>query len=114
MPGQELSHHERVRVALEHQETDRVPISMICSGIHRPTYGELESMLQKEHGIGISDYLRPILDVIPVYPSYIGPALEGGTDHWEVRRRKINPGVFARDPGRHAREEHSRHVRCCH
>jgi hypothetical protein len=46
MPRQELTHHERMRLALEHQETDRIPISMICSGINQPAYGELEEVLE--------------------------------------------------------------------
>ena len=93
MPRPELSHHERVRLALDHQETDRIPISMICSGINQPAYGELETMLKRERGIGVAEYLRPILDVVPVFPSYIGPQLDPGTDHWGVRRRKISFGI---------------------
>ncbi len=93
MPRRELTHHERVRLALDHQETDRIPISMICSGINQPAYGELETVLQRERGIGVMEYLDPILDIVPVFPSYIGPALEEGTDHWGVRRRKISFGI---------------------
>ena len=92
MRRRELTHHERVRLALEHRETDRIPISMICSGIHQPSYGELESLLQRERGVGVTEYLRPILDVVPVLPGYTGPALEEGTDPWGVRRRKISFG----------------------
>jgi len=84
-------------LALEHQETDRIPISMICSGINQPAYGELEQLLQQERGIGVMEYLQPILDVVPVFPRYIGPALEPGTDHWGVRRRKISFGIGSYD-----------------
>mgnify|MGYP001825885443 FL=1 len=93
MPRPELSHHERMRLALEHQETDRIPISMICSGVNQPAYDELEEKLQRDRGVGVVEYLRPILDVVPVFPSYGGPALEAGTDHWGVRRRKISFGI---------------------
>lgn len=93
MTGRQLTHHERMRLALEHRETDRIPISMICSGINQPAYGELEALLQKERGIGVTEYLSPLLDVVPVFPGYTGPALEPGTDHWGVRRRKISFGI---------------------
>ena len=33
-----LSSRERVKLALEHKETDRVPISMICSGFNPPIH----------------------------------------------------------------------------
>jgi uroporphyrinogen decarboxylase len=93
MPRQQLNHHERVTLALEHRETDRIPISMVCSGIHQPAYGELENILQEERGLGIMEYLQPILDIEMVYPSWIGPSLGERTDHWGVRRRGIDFGI---------------------
>ena len=90
MSGQELTPHERVKLALEHRKTDRIPISMVCSGIHQPAYGELEELLQRERGIGVVEYLWPILDIVPVYPSYTGPRFENRTDYWGVRRKKIS------------------------
>jgi uroporphyrinogen decarboxylase len=93
MPRQLLTHHERVRLALEHQETDRIPISMVCSGIHQPVFGELETLLQKKRGIGVTQYLQHIVDIVPVYPRYVGPRFESRTDYWGVRRKKISFGI---------------------
>jgi len=36
-----LSHRERVRLALAHQPTDRIPIAMVCSGINPPARAAL-------------------------------------------------------------------------
>jgi uroporphyrinogen decarboxylase len=63
MRRRELTHHERVRLALDHRETDRIPISMICSGINQPAYGELSSFegevrVQKTLPLGTSDDVR--------------------------------------------------------
>lgn len=32
-----LSSRERVRLALAHENTDRIPMAMVCSGINEPT-----------------------------------------------------------------------------
>jgi uroporphyrinogen decarboxylase len=85
----QLSSRERVRLALEHRATDRTPISLICSGIHQPTLGELEQLLRQERGIGVGEYLRRVLDVSAVFPSYIGPPRAPKTDHWGVRRKRV-------------------------
>jgi uroporphyrinogen decarboxylase len=93
MPRSQLTHHERMTLALEHRDTDRIPISMVCSGIHQPVYGQLESMLQEERGIGVIEYLWPILDIVLVLPKYVGPHFERKTDHWGVRRKKVDFGM---------------------
>ncbi len=87
----ELSHRERVLLALEHRETDRVPISMICSGINDPS--SLERYLLDTRGIGTEEYFRPILDVVQVRPRYTGPPLRDGMDFWSVARKKISYGA---------------------
>ncbi len=38
-----LTHRERVKSALAHQETDRVPIAMVCSAINPPAQKDLEN-----------------------------------------------------------------------
>lgn len=43
-----------MRLALEHQETDRVPIAMVCSGINGPAYEILESYLKTERAVNKS------------------------------------------------------------
>ncbi len=87
-----LSHRERVRRALEHKDTDRVPISLICSGINQPTLNEFHQFLKRERGIELGEFLRKTLDVRPVWPKYSGPQQEKNTDHWGVRRKTISFG----------------------
>jgi uroporphyrinogen decarboxylase len=86
-----LSPRERVRLALEHRGTDRIPISMICSDINEPAV--LERHLRETRGIGMKEYFAPIIDVIQVRPRYIGPPLGEGEDIWSVVRRKISYGA---------------------
>jgi len=93
----ELSSCERVRLALEHRETDRVPIAMVCSGINRAARAELEAYLRRTRGIGVEAYLEPLIDVKGIAPDYRGPALPEGTDVWGVRRRPISYGAGAYD-----------------
>ena len=40
-----LSSRERVRLALQHQTTDRIPIGMVCSGSNFPASLELRALL---------------------------------------------------------------------
>ena len=44
-PQETLSSRERVQLALNHQETDRIPIAMVCAEINPPAYRELERHL---------------------------------------------------------------------
>ena len=53
MPQETLSSRERVRLALEHRETDRVPVAMVCAGINPPARRALEAYLRRERGIGV-------------------------------------------------------------
>ncbi len=87
-----LSSRERVRLALEHQETDRIPIAMVCAGINPPAYKDLESYLQRERGISVTTYLSPLIDIKGVGPKYVGPRLGNGEDMWGVRRKPISYG----------------------
>jgi uroporphyrinogen decarboxylase len=87
-----LSSRERVSLALDHKETDRIPIAMVCSGINAPAYRALESYLQSERGISVHNYLNPLMDIQGVGPDYIGPQFESGVDIWGVRRKAISYG----------------------
>ena len=91
-----LSSRERVRLALAHQETDRIPIAMVCAGINPPARKALESYLQSERGMSVADYLAPLIDIRPVGPQYVGPALERGADwhedYWGVKRKAVSYG----------------------
>ncbi len=98
MPRKEtLSSRERVRLALEHKETDRIPVAMVCSGINPPAYRELEEYLQRERGIDVQTYLNSFIDVREVAPEYIGPQLDPGEDIWGVRRRPVSYGSGSYD-----------------
>jgi uroporphyrinogen decarboxylase len=88
---------ERVRLALEHRSTDRVPIAMVCSGIRPAARRALEAYLQRQRSIGVNAYLASILDVAGCQPAYIGPRLAPGTDYWGVRRASVSYGVGAYD-----------------
>ena len=57
----ELTHRERVRLALQHRETDRVPIAMVCSGIHAPVERSITAILQRERGITCAQTWSPFL-----------------------------------------------------
>jgi len=96
MPGQ-LTHRERVLLALDHQETDRVPIAMVCSGVNAPARVELEQYLARERGTTVDEYLKPLIDIRNVGPAYVGPPLPERTDWWGVRRRPVSYGSGAYD-----------------
>ncbi len=88
----ELSSRERVRLALEHKETDRVPIAMVCSGINEPTHTEFDGYLKREHDTNLQAYLDSILDISSVGPEYAGPRLPPGQDIWGVIRKPVSFG----------------------
>lgn len=94
MPRKEiLSSRERVRLALEHQQTDRIPIAMVCAGINPPARSALEEYLRHERGVGVSTYLKPLIDIKGVGPEYVGPPLSSDADIWGVKRKPVSYGV---------------------
>lgn len=93
MQDSQLSSRERVRLALAHQETDRIPIAMVCSGINEPARSEFEEYVRgKGHG-NLEHYLDSLLDIASVAPRYKGPCLEPGGDIWGVRRKPVSHGT---------------------
>lgn len=88
----QISHKERVLLALDHQTTDRVPIAMLCSGINQPAYEELSRWLAEHRGLTVEEYLNPMLDIAHVGPPYTGLALKPGMDIWGVGRRTVSYG----------------------
>lgn len=96
-----LTHRERVRLALEHQATDRIPISMICSGINKPAYDALQKYLRETRNLSVERYLQPLLDVKEIQPKYVGPKLAEGEDIWGVRREPVSYGQAAYDEIKH-------------
>jgi uroporphyrinogen decarboxylase len=91
--GAVLTHHERVALALDHRETDRVPIAMVCSGINAPAYRELEAHLARERGLTVEQFVEPLLDIRSLAPRYVGPTLGPGEDIWGVVRRPVSYGA---------------------
>jgi len=89
----DLSARERVRLALEHQQTDRIPIAMVCSGINFPTDRDFDALLRREHGLTLHDFLARVLDIRGVGARYVGPHLAPGVDLWGVQRKNISYGV---------------------
>ena len=90
-----LTPRERVRLALEHKETDRVPIAMVCSGINPPAHKALQEFLARECKTTVEAYLKPLLDIKGIGPAYVGPKLAEGTDMWGVRRKPVSYGAGA-------------------
>ena len=91
-----LSSRERVRLALRHKETDRIPIAMVCSGINPPARRELDKYLRKR-GVDVQSYLDSFIDIRQVGPQYVGPRLGPGEDIWGVRRKPVSYGSGSYD-----------------
>jgi len=89
MKQSSLSHRERVLLALEHKETDRIPIGMVCSGINSPAREIFETWLVKERGVSLNDYLNPLLDVENIWPPLKRTPLPDGYDIWGVHRSAV-------------------------
>jgi uroporphyrinogen decarboxylase len=87
-----MSPRERVRLALRHQTTDRIPIALVCGGINPPALRDLDEWLRRERGTDADAWLAPIVDIVEVAPRYIGPPLAPDTDIWGVRRRDVSYG----------------------
>ncbi|HUJ75837.1 MAG TPA: hypothetical protein VL359_13300, partial [bacterium] len=96
-PPARLSGRERVQLALEHRTTDRIPVAMVCAGINPPARRALDRWLQADRGVGVEEYLAPIVDIVEVAPRYRGPALAERMDIWGVTRRALSHGEGAYD-----------------
>ncbi len=92
MGKQHLSGKDRIRLALQHQETDRIPIAMVCSGINEPARREFDDYLKREKNINMQEYLDSFIDIQMVVPDYIGPILLSGEDIWGVKRKAVSYG----------------------
>lgn len=97
MSGIPLSSRERVRLALEHKETDRVPIAMICAGINEPARTAYRDYLKQRCGTDLDEYLDSLIDTRNIAPAYIGSGLEPGQDIWGVVREPVSYGAGAYD-----------------
>jgi uroporphyrinogen decarboxylase len=86
----QLSSRERVLLALRHEQVDRIPIAMVCSGINEPARGEFGAFLRQKCGLDLAGYLDSMLDIRSIAPKYVGPSLETGEDFWGVKRKAIH------------------------
>ena len=92
-----LSSRERVRLALAHQETDRIPFAMVCSGINPPARRELEIYLRRERNCDLQTILDDLIDIKYIDPAYCGPPRAAGEDIWGVRRTPVSYGAGTYD-----------------
>ena len=90
MKASSLSSRERVRLALDHQSTDRIPFAMVCSGINEPARGEFAEYLRRVHQTDLNAFLEAMLDIQPVDSRYVGPPLAIGEDIWGVVRKPVS------------------------
>ena len=101
-----LSSRERVRLALDHQETDRIPIAMASSRFDPPTRRALDDYLRRERGTDVRTYLDSFVDIRQVSPAYIGPPLGWGEDIWGPQRKAERLGDRRHAPAGHYDEIH--------
>ncbi len=85
-----MTSRERVLAALDHQETDRIPIAMVCGGINPPAMSALEKFLQKNRGIDAQSYINSFLDVAEVW---VTGDFDQELDMWGVTRKMISYGA---------------------
>ena len=92
-----LSSRERVLLALDHEETDRIPMGMVCSSINFPASRELDAYLRRERDVSLDCYLNAVVDIGTVNPDYRGPQLDSGQDMWGVIRKPVSFGLASYD-----------------
>jgi uroporphyrinogen decarboxylase len=97
MNNTQLSSRERVRLALAHRQTDRIPMAMVCSGINEPARSAFEEYLRAQGHGSLQEYLDALVDIKGVGAAYKGPPLEPGYDIWGVRRRAARYGAGSYD-----------------
>jgi uroporphyrinogen decarboxylase len=85
----EMTSRERVLAALDHRETDRIPIAMVCGGINPPAMQELDEFLQSSRGMDAQRYIDSFLDVDEVW---VTGDFDQELDMWGVARKQISYG----------------------
>lgn len=86
----EMTSRERVLAALDHQETDRIPIAMVCGGINPPAMQALDEFLIARRGIDAQSYIDSFLDVAEVW---VTGDFDQELDMWGVSRKMISYGA---------------------
>jgi len=85
-----MTSRERVMAALDHKETDRIPIAMVCGGINPPSMQALDEFLQINRGIDAQTYINSFLDVTEVW---VTGDFNQELDMWGVARKEISYGA---------------------
>lgn len=84
-----MNPRERVLAALDHRETDRIPLAMVCGGINPPARQALDEFLKKDRGMDAQSYIDSFLDVAEVWVTgEFGQEL----DMWGVVRQEVSYG----------------------
>jgi len=97
-----LSSRERVLLALDHQQTDRVPIATVCAGVNRPALDQLVDHLGLANAAEGLAWIDAFVDIKSVAAAYVGPTLGSRSDGahedaWGVWRRPKSYGDGAYD-----------------
>ena len=95
MVKEKLNSRERVRLALEHKTTDRIPVAMLCGGINPKQ--EFDAFLKKTAGIGMDEYIASFLDTKELWFENHNLNKTAGADVWGVRRRPVSYGAGSYD-----------------
>ena len=85
-----MTSRERVLAALDHKETDRIPIAMVCGGINPPAMQALDEFLKADRGIDAQSYIDSFLDVAEVW---VTGDFDQDLDMWGVTRKMISYGA---------------------
>ncbi len=85
-----MTSRERVLAALDHQETDRIPIAMVCGGINPPAMQALDEFLKADRGMDAQSYISSFLDVAEVW---VTGDFDQELDMWGVARKMISYGA---------------------
>ena len=95
MIKEKLSSRERVKLALGHQTTDRIPIAMLCGGINPKQ--EFGAYLAKECNTGLDEYIDSFLDAKELWFENGLLQTKSGTDIWGVGRKSVSYGAGSYD-----------------
>ncbi len=91
----QLCSRERVRLALKHKKTDRIPISTFC--INEPARQDFDDYLRRERKTDLETFLDKAADIQIAGPEYVGAQLRPGEDIWGVVRKPVSYGPASYD-----------------
>lgn len=86
MNESKLSPRERVLAALNRQNTDRIPIGMICGNINDPALKNLNNYLRSTRGVSAWEYIDSFLDLTEINAC---GGYDNEIDIWGVKRKNV-------------------------